>query len=693
MQEYATELLREFLGRVDELDGHLADLRGRYEETARDGTKKALGLLAHYPEHLREAARRHWQNATARPELAASGLVTVTKDLLSRAAVITTWFDAPDNTVIPRVLVDEVESACARLGLGARAAVLAVAGPSDFETFIGDFHEALFGDRPRTDFDTQLRTDFVLTTLPRREAASPRWWPVVLGHELAHLKLDALAAATSDHDGANVTDSTVADPLSSLGLRDVFPWEDVLRAIETTAAGSARGRDLTDQDKATALEEHYEMANNWLTELVCDAYMVYRFGPAAVAAMGSFLWGIGAGETTSPTHPSGSLRVQFMLELLGTWADPDGVFDAIVRPWREIASKNPASSLPAPERAIWGPLFALREGAWRLVGEWDPKPAYDPRDPRRRAAVLLAQRQLYIGLPPHNGVPNDLPRPGETTVPVSLTPAAVATLSDEDVVNAAWAVAADAEPFDETPRPPVDRLALKSVDAFAHERSERFAVVPPHPIRAGASQRAGGDEGGVLTRDALVTRMEQARDPWQRIVLVPYIENSVRNAAIDVRLGTRFITFQRSGTSVFAAKRVDSRAVQRLVEKGWDDPFVLHPGEMVLAATLEYLAVPRDLAAQLITRSSYGRLGLMTATAVQVHPLYRGCLTLELVNLGSVPIGLQPGERIAQVVFTTAQPDRPDPTPADLFSGKYMCATEPQFSRVELDRDEDNRTR
>lgn len=53
--------------------------------------------------------------------------------------------------------------------------------------------------------------------------------------------------------------------------------------------------------------------------------------------------------------------------------------------------------------------------------------------------------------------------------------------------------------------------------------------------------------------------------------------------------------------------------MQMAVEKAWGDVFHLHPGQLVLAATLEYLVMPPDLAAQVITRSSYGRLGLISA--------------------------------------------------------------------------------
>jgi len=103
---------------------------------------------------------------------------------------------------------------------------------------------------------------------------------------------------------------------------------------------------------------------------------------------------------------------------------------------------------------------------------------------------------------------------------------------------------------------------------------------------------------------------------------------------------------------------------------------------VVLAATLEYIALPPDLTAQVITRSSYGRLGLLSATAVQIHPNFRGCLTLELVNLSTIPLVLTPGERIAQLVLWNCSPV--DPT-----DEKYSYPTGPQFSKVRDDDEAD----
>jgi len=343
--------------------------------------------------------------------------------------------------------------------------------------------------------------------------------------------------------------------------------------------------------------------------------------------------------------------------------------------------------LPEWQYLIWKALRALRPDVLALVAGWDGRAAHDHRSPDRRLAVLLAQRQFALGLPPYDARPGQFPpSPLEGLRPdLPASPPSPLRLTDEDVINAAWVVAAGDDPAVNPggqPRVPVDRLALKSNHLRAIVGPERVGVGAPPP----PSERP--EQGGVLTGDALAWRLDGARPVHDRLIVTPMMRDALGNAALDVRLGQRFITFQRSGLTSLT-RTSDPRSVQRLVEKGREEAFVLHPGELVLAATLEYIALPRDLAAQVITRSSYGRLGLLTATAVQVHPLYRGCLTLELVNLGSVPISLRPGERIAQLVFTTALPPRPTPAVGDraMFAGKYKCPIDPEFSMVRDDDD------
>jgi deoxycytidine triphosphate deaminase len=156
-----------------------------------------------------------------------------------------------------------------------------------------------------------------------------------------------------------------------------------------------------------------------------------------------------------------------------------------------------------------------------------------------------------------------------------------------------------------------------------------------------------------------------------------------KGAGLDLRLGNRFIVFRRTSTAYFdpLEEGSDPKAVQVFFHLNWNEDLVLHPNELVLGATLEYLRLPEDLSGQVITRSSYGRLGLLSATAVQIHPHFRGCLTLELVNLSTIPIRLSPGERVAQLVLNPTKGAGP-PDPAH---DKYKDPIGPQFSKVRTD--------
>ena len=65
--------------------------------------------------------------------------------------------------------------------------------------------------------------------------------------------------------------------------------------------------------------------------------------------------------------------------------------------------------------------------------------------------------------------------------------------------------------------------------------------------------------------------------------------------------------------------------------------------------------MPCDLAAYVVGKSSWGRLGLIVATAIGVHPNYKGIITLELRNIGEIPFCLRPGLTIAQMFFHTLE--------------------------------------
>jgi deoxycytidine triphosphate deaminase len=104
------------------------------------------------------------------------------------------------------------------------------------------------------------------------------------------------------------------------------------------------------------------------------------------------------------------------------------------------------------------------------------------------------------------------------------------------------------------------------------------------------------------------------------------------------------------------------------------DRYLIHPGDLILGATLEFLALPPGLKAFVEGKSKWGGLGLIVATASQVAPGFHGVVVLEFANAGTVPLELEPGTAIAQIVFQKMS----QPVPAtDVYRGKYYCQIKP----------------
>lgn len=154
-----------------------------------------------------------------------------------------------------------------------------------------------------------------------------------------------------------------------------------------------------------------------------------------------------------------------------------------------------------------------------------------------------------------------------------------------------------------------------------------------------------------------------ADDLEKRLVIGPILEPAEQlrddQASIDLRLGFEFALLAPSSYGVIdefegVTGTLTPPSLRTLYSKKYvplGDKIVIHPHQFILASTLEYMRLPKDLMAYLIGRSTWGRLGLIIATAVGVQPGYAGSLTLELRNLGETPLSLYPGEAIAQLFF------------------------------------------
>jgi dCTP deaminase len=143
----------------------------------------------------------------------------------------------------------------------------------------------------------------------------------------------------------------------------------------------------------------------------------------------------------------------------------------------------------------------------------------------------------------------------------------------------------------------------------------------------------------------------------------PLEDHQIQPASVDLRLGYGIGAFQLGHHVALDPHRVPGDLVQVSNDLSG---YVLRPGAFVLAHTLEEIAMPAHLAAQIDGTSTLGRLGLVVhSTAGWVDPGFCGTLTLELSVVGPLPIVLAPGGRIAQLcLFRCSSPaERPYGSP------------------------------
>ncbi|WP_326597860.1 dCTP deaminase [Streptomyces sp. NBC_01803] len=146
-----------------------------------------------------------------------------------------------------------------------------------------------------------------------------------------------------------------------------------------------------------------------------------------------------------------------------------------------------------------------------------------------------------------------------------------------------------------------------------------------------------------------------------RIRVDPYDPTMVQPSSIDVRLDRYFRVFENHRYPHIDPS-VEQPDLTRTIEPPGEEPFILHPGEFVLASTYEVISLPDDIASRLEGKSSLGRLGLLThSTAGFIDPGFTGHVTLELSNVATLPMKLWPGMKIGQLCLfrLTSPAERP----------------------------------
>ncbi len=175
----------------------------------------------------------------------------------------------------------------------------------------------------------------------------------------------------------------------------------------------------------------------------------------------------------------------------------------------------------------------------------------------------------------------------------------------------------------------------------------------------------------VLSTDGIRARLRE-KDIAKRLVISPLLDEDEQlkhgQGAVDLRLGFNFCLVTASlfgSVDEFQNQQTQGKSLRDLYRKEYvpfGSSIIIHPHQFFLAQTFEYIRLPPDLMAYVVGRSTWGRLGLIVATAIGIHPSFAGCLTFELRNLGEAPLTLYPGQAIAQLFLHSVVNERGEPS-------------------------------
>ena len=179
-------------------------------------------------------------------------------------------------------------------------------------------------------------------------------------------------------------------------------------------------------------------------------------------------------------------------------------------------------------------------------------------------------------------------------------------------------------------------------------------------------------------------------DHWIKAMAVdhgmiqPFEETQVREGVIsyglssygyDIRLADDFRVFQEKNHAVVDPKALDGSFFEVFREQ----VCVIPPHSFVLARTVEYFKIPRNVLTLCVGKSTYARCGILV-NVTPFEPEWEGNATLQVFNTTPVPARIYAGEGIAQVVFFEAE-DEPLVSYADK-KGKYQAQKGITLSRI-----------
>ncbi len=153
-----------------------------------------------------------------------------------------------------------------------------------------------------------------------------------------------------------------------------------------------------------------------------------------------------------------------------------------------------------------------------------------------------------------------------------------------------------------------------------------------------------------IKSDKWIRRMAQ-----EHRMIEPFVNGQVREGVIsyglssygyDIRVSNEFKIFTNVHSAVVDPKHFNEKSF--IDYHG--DICVIPPNSFVLAQTVEYFRIPRNVLTVCVGKSTYARCGLIV-NVTPFEPEWEGFVTLEISNTTPLPARIYANEGIAQVLF------------------------------------------
>lgn len=145
-------------------------------------------------------------------------------------------------------------------------------------------------------------------------------------------------------------------------------------------------------------------------------------------------------------------------------------------------------------------------------------------------------------------------------------------------------------------------------------------------------------------------------------MITPFVANQVKTGAekpvisyglssygYDVRSADEFKIFTNINSAIIDPKNFDSTSFVDIKA----DVCIIPPNSFVLARTVEYFRIPRNVLVICLGKSTYARCGIIV-NVTPLEPEWEGHITLEFSNTTNLPAKIYANEGVAQLIFFEA---------------------------------------